>query len=366
MATPPTNPAPALSGPVRAADGKRAVAGAGGLTWDDLVKKAQRRIAERIDPVRNKHKPLSILRQEAKRAVEQYFETEFPYVPKDDRAKLTDDVLSDALGLGPLEELFRDESVKEILLLGPSSVIVRKDENWTPASVFFRDREHLRTVVLRTVDQGEPFHPGQTFKSGVDVKLPNGFRVVGIVPPEVMDVMPTVAFVRWASPASGVVATPGPRGAATGSTMQSPTGSSVLSSPVARGGSGVSMTPGPRQVAYATSRSGAGLLGGSPTVTESSAAASSVLATPAPRGESGPNSGIFGNDPYAKMRGKITQRLITKIAAAGIYDLAQIPKAELKRIVTAMVDEANANDKLNLDATESGRLTLEIIAGMQV
>jgi hypothetical protein len=112
-----------------------------------------------------------------------------------------------------------------------------------------------------------------------------------------------------------------------------------------------------------------GLLGGSKAVSDSNAN-SPVHATPAARtsaiGVDGPASGIFGNDPYAKMRGKITQRLITKIASAGIYDLSQIPKHELKKIVATMVDEANANDRLNLDASESARLTLEIISGMQV
>ena len=365
MVTSPSYSTTAPSGVARAPGGLRPVTGAGGLTWDDLVKKAQRRIAERIDPARNKHKPISILKTESKRAVEQFFEAEFPYVPKEDRAKLCDDVLSDAIGLGPLEELFRDDSVQEILILGPNSVIVRKDDNWTPASVFFRDDVHVRTVILRTVDQGEPFHPGQPFKSGFDVKLPNGFRAIGILPPEVMGVLPTVAFVRWAKLQSNVIAVPGPRVVPPGSPLQSPMANSgILSTPAPRGSGNIS-TPAPRAV-YSTSRSGAGLLGGSPVITESGVK-SGVVTTPAPRTvPEGPNSGIFGNDPYSKIRGKITQRLITKIASAGIYDLAQIPKGELKRLVTAMVDEANVNDKLNLDSTESARLILEIIAGMQV
>ena len=92
------------------------------------------------------------------------------------------------------------------------------------------------------------------------------------------------------------------------------------------------------------------------------------MATPAPRNtvDAGPNSGIFGNDPYSKMRGRITQRLITKIAAAGVFDIQQIPKGEMQRIVSTMVEEANANDKLNLDPTEASRMILEILTAMQV
>lgn len=345
------------------------VTGSGGLSWDELRRKATRRIAERVDPARNRHKPLSILRQESKRAIDLFFEAEFPYIPKDDRVKLTDEVLSEAVGLGPLEELFRDDAVREILILGPSQVIVCKDDNWVPTSVFFRDVAHVRQVLLRTVEQGEPIHPGQTLKACVDVKLANGFRAVGIIPPDVMETLPLIAFVRWFGSSTGVTTASESRTANPGTPNPSSQPTAILTTPAPRGGSGLISTPAPRSAAYATSRSGVGLLGGSKAVSDSNAN-SPVHATPAARtsaiGVDGPASGIFGNDPYAKMRGKITQRLITKIASAGIYDLSQIPKHELKKIVATMVDEANANDRLNLDASESARLTLEIISGMQV
>ena len=365
-----------LTSATRPADGnsfgRSAVAGTGGVSWDDLRKKAHARLVERVDPVRNKHKPISILRQESRRTLEQFLEAEYPYVVKDDRGKLVDEVLGEAVGLGPLEELFRDETVLEILVLAPNQIIARRGVNWLPASVAFRDANHLRTILTRTLEQGESVLVGTDAKSAFDVKLPNGFRAIAVIPPAVMDLIPLVAFTRTtAITGSAVVATPNPRTAGVGNPMQSPlSGSHVFATPAPRGASAIVTTPGPRSGPNLTTgpRSGAGLLAGSVFANDSIGSSSGIMATPAPRNpvEAGPNSGIFGNDPYSKMRGRITQRLITKIAAAGVYDIQQIPKGEMQRIVSTMVEEANANDKLNLDATEASRMILEILTAMQV
>ena len=117
---------PATRSPDEISSGRTVVTGTGGVTWDELRKKAHARLVERVDPVRNKHKPISILRQESRRTLEQFLEAEYPYVVKDDRGKLVDEVLGEAVGLGPLEELFRDETVFEILVLAPNQIIARR------------------------------------------------------------------------------------------------------------------------------------------------------------------------------------------------------------------------------------------------
>lgn len=358
-------PIPAVNPP----SGRFVVSAAGGLTWDELRKRAHGRLTERVDPARNKHKPLSILRQESRRTLEQYLDAEFPYLAIPERVRLIDDVLNEAVGLGPLEELFRDDAVREILILAPNQVIVRRGDNWLPTSVTFRDPTHLRATIARMVEQGEPVIPGES-KAAVDVRLANGFRAVTVLPPEVMGVEPVVAFARAVpAGASSVVNTPAPRGGS-GNPYQTPSsGSGIIMTPAPRGGSGLIATPAPRSTAgllgTAGPRSGAGLLGGS-VVAGDAIPSSSVIATPGPRRTTDGPASVVGSDPYAKIRGRITQRLIAKIASAGIYDIQQIPKAEMQRIVSSMVEEANLTDRLNLDPSEASRLALEILTGMQV
>ena len=241
-----------------------------------------------------------------------------------------------------------------------------------PTSVILRDAAHLRTMLDRMIEQGEPMFAGSVSKAAVDVKLPNGFRVMAVVPPEVMNVAPVVSFVRFSHlPASHVVNTPAPRMLGNGSPMSSPAvGSNVFATPAPRNHSGIATTPAPRSgtVTNVCPRSGVGLHGGTVLSSEAPKVSSTILgmAATSRAASDAQNSGIYGNDPYSKMRGRITQRLITKIAAAGIYDIQQIPKAEMQRIVSTLVAEANSNDKLNLEASEQSRLTLEILTAMQV
>ena len=333
-------------------------------SWDEIRRKACHRLSSTYDSARNRNKPLSLQRQESRRTLEQFLDAEFPSLSKYDRTRLIDDALADAIGLGPLEELFRDESVKEILILAPHQVIVRRGENWLPTSNVFRDNEHYRRTIARMIDQSEPVILGADAKAGVDVKLGNGFRAVAVVPPSVMDLNPVVSFVR-AALSTSAVKVPAARSVGTGTPPPSGSGSSVFSFPPARGSS-VIASPGSRSsIALGGSgpKSGTNAGTSSDSVLSSSnlAASGSTIRT----GSDSRTSSNPSNDPYSRIRTKLTQRLISKFAAAGIYDVQRIPKAELVRIVSTMVEEANAEDQLDLDDSEISRMSLEIFMAMQ-
>lgn len=358
----------------KAAAGRQPVAGAGGATWDELKKKVLSRLLERQDPAKTRHKPISILKQEARRNIEQLFDAEYPYVSKPDRQRIIDGVIADSFGFGPLEELLSDESVHEILILDAKHVIARRGDSWLPASVFFQDAEHLKAIIARMSEQGESLIQGADAKAAFDIKLLNGFRAVAIVPPAGMDHSPILVLTRGEaapvkpSTGSSILATPGPR--TSGSMTQSPrAGSNVINTPGPRSGVSIMSTPAPRSspslLGSLPNRSGVGLLSGSVTAGDTVVSSSSVVSSPTSRvGLESPLPGP--SDPYAKMRGRITQRLITKLASAGVYDLKDIPRGEMQRIVTSMVDEANTAERLSLDATEQTRIALEILAGMQL
>lgn len=297
----------------------------------DLRRKAQARIADRVDPIRNKHKPLSLLRLEARKVAEQYFEVECPALPKAERDRLIEDTLAEAAGVSQIEELFRDPAVREVVVLGPGQVLAHKGEAWVPAGVRFRDDEQLRAVLNRFAESGEGLSGGPPMTGGADVRLPNGFRMMAILPPDATRVCPMVLFTRPAPAADA---------------------------PPSGGGSSV-LTVSPRREVNAPL---SGRIGPRPPGSDSE-----VMPTRAV-GEIPRSSGLSSaslSDPIARLRQKVTERIISQLAAAGVYDLAVFPQPELRKIVAAYVHEMAEWDHVGLDAPAQERITAEILAGMR-
>ena len=98
-----------------------------------------------------------------------------------ERNDIFDPLLADILGLGPLEALLADDSITEILVNGPSQVIIERGGKLDLAPVKFRDNddvlrifERIVSPLGRRVDESSPM---------VDARLPDGSRVNVIIPP---------------------------------------------------------------------------------------------------------------------------------------------------------------------------------------
>ena len=106
-------------------------------------------------------------------------------LPVIDMERLVEEVVDDAVGLGPLEPLMRDPAVTEVIANGPGAVFVERGGKLVPEAVRFRDAEHLRQVVERVVGAG-----GRRVDDAspmVDVRLPDGSRVNAVLPPLALD-----------------------------------------------------------------------------------------------------------------------------------------------------------------------------------
>jgi len=106
-------------------------------------------------------------------------------LPTADVDVLVEQVVDDAVGLGPIEPLMRDPTVTEVIANGPTSVYVERAGRLAPEPVTFRDAEHLRQVIERVVGAG-----GRRVDAGspmVDVRLPDGSRVNAVLPPLAID-----------------------------------------------------------------------------------------------------------------------------------------------------------------------------------
>ena len=94
---------------------------------------------------------------------------------------LTDDIVNDMIGLGPLEPLLSDETVSDILVNGPGKIYVERRGKLELTGLTFRHDAHVMHVaqriassVGRRIDESSPM---------LDARLPDGSRVNIIIPP---------------------------------------------------------------------------------------------------------------------------------------------------------------------------------------
>jgi pilus assembly protein CpaF len=100
-------------------------------------------------------------------------------------AQLKDEVVNEALGLGPLEDLMSDPAVTEIMVNGPKTIYVERLGKIDRTSKEFTSEQQLRLVIERIIaplgrrlDESVPM---------VDARLPDGSRVNAIVEPLSID-----------------------------------------------------------------------------------------------------------------------------------------------------------------------------------
>lgn len=296
----------------------------------DPVRKAQQFLNEKFPPNRVRHKPLSILRQEARRALETFLEVEFPSLAKPDRDRTTATAIDESISMGPLEELYRDEATTEFMVLAHNQIVGRKGNNWLPTSARFRDELAWQAYLKKLQATGEAYVTVSQLTAAFDVRLPNGFRVVGVVPPPGLGLGPTVVFSRGA-----------PVVTASSSTSTFDSESSILS-----------VADLNRSIAAANGGGSSVRLGGSGIIRTS---ASERIPVPVPPPLS----------PTDVLKQKVTERIVRKCAAAGVFDLKVIPRGELQKVIFASVDEYTVAENMPMADQTKNILTLEILSGMR-
>jgi pilus assembly protein CpaF len=130
-----------------------------------------------------------VRRDEVRREVSQILEDlvvrESTPMNLQERERLSQEVLDEVFGLGPLEPLLADPTVSDILVNTYKSIYVERKGLLEPTSVQFRDDAHLISIIDRIVsaigrrvDESSPM---------VDARLPDGSRVNAIIPPLAVD-----------------------------------------------------------------------------------------------------------------------------------------------------------------------------------
>jgi pilus assembly protein CpaF len=102
-----------------------------------------------------------------------------------ERDKLTQEIVNEVFGLGPIEPLLNDPSVSDILVNTYHSVYVERRGLLEKTDIVFKDNRHLMQIIEkivsavgRRVDESSPM---------VDARLADGSRVNVIIPPLAID-----------------------------------------------------------------------------------------------------------------------------------------------------------------------------------
>lgn len=100
---------------------------------------------------------------------------------KQELGAVTENIVNDMLGYGPLESLLEDETITDIMVNGPYQVYIERKGKLELSDVKFRDNAHVMniaqrivTAVGRRVDESTPV---------CDARLADGSRVNVIAPP---------------------------------------------------------------------------------------------------------------------------------------------------------------------------------------
>lgn len=155
-----------------------------------LKRRLHAKLIERIDLKRldlntmnlNNPQMAQQLKARAEKIALDLISEEIGVVPERDlRMQFVKEVLEEALGLGPLEDLMADEEISDILVNGKDAIYVEKHGKLVRTGKRFTSNDHLLMVIERIiaplgrrVDESNPM---------VDARLPDGSRVNAIISP---------------------------------------------------------------------------------------------------------------------------------------------------------------------------------------
>jgi pilus assembly protein CpaF len=136
------------------------------------------------------------LRLEIRRNAEMTLDNSASFLTREEREKLINEVIDETFGLGPLEPLFRDESITDIMINGAKQVYIEKKGRLELSKVKFANDAHVIRIIQRIVgavgrriDETSPM---------VDGRLKDGSRINAVIPPLALD-GPLVSIRRFGS-----------------------------------------------------------------------------------------------------------------------------------------------------------------------
>lgn len=153
---------------------------------DQLKVDLHRRLIERLDlEALEQVKDEAELATQIRQAVVEFLRNEPTPLSQAEREEIVEQIIYEITGLGPIEPLFRDRSISDILVNGSKDIYIERKGRLSRVQTQFRNDAHLLSVIDRIVtrvgrriDEASPM---------VDARLPDGSRVNAIIPPLALD-----------------------------------------------------------------------------------------------------------------------------------------------------------------------------------
>jgi pilus assembly protein CpaF len=177
---------------VKSLKGKDAPSEAAGINkWVDLKSRIHKALVEELDFKKtdnNDPKAQLILKEQTKKKVVEILgkeDTKSVLTSREEMNQMVKEILDEALGLGPLEDLLSDKECSEIMVVGPDKIFYEYAGKIKKSKVTFtNDRQVLNVIerivapIGRRIDEKTPY---------VDARLTDGSRVHAIIRPCALD-----------------------------------------------------------------------------------------------------------------------------------------------------------------------------------
>jgi pilus assembly protein CpaF len=151
----------------------------------DISLRLHRKLLDKIDLTAIEGLPHERVRTEIRGIMDRLLDEETVPISGIERQQITQDIVHEVLGLGPLEPLLSDPTVSEILVNGHKQVYVERSGRLVLTQVRFGSDAHLMKIIDkivsgigRRIDESTPM---------VDARLQDGSRVNAIIPPLAID-----------------------------------------------------------------------------------------------------------------------------------------------------------------------------------
>ena len=146
----------------------------------DLKTRIQNKLIADLDPTMDVSQTAEV-RSTIKEMYNDILAEEHIVLSRAERQRLFEQIVSEILGLGPLEPFLEDPTISEIMVNGAKNIYVERDGNLQRTTAVFETDEHLMRIIEkivaplgRRIDESSPY---------VDARLPDGSRVNAVIPP---------------------------------------------------------------------------------------------------------------------------------------------------------------------------------------
>jgi pilus assembly protein CpaF len=162
--------------------------------FDSLKTAIHRKLIQKVNLERLTQSDRDAVRGDLVQILEGLIVAEATPMTLQEKEQISQEVLDEVFGLGPLEPLLKDHSISDILVNTHRNVYIERNGLLEKTNVHFRDEAHVMAIIDRIVSEvGRRIDESSPM---VDARLPDGSRVNAIIPPLAID-GPSISIRRF-------------------------------------------------------------------------------------------------------------------------------------------------------------------------